>query len=477
MKSNTKSVHSNHSNSYQVPNQSRTNNDDDSDTEEVPEETVVIDERTQEAIDWFNSLKKRTKYDLILNQYELQMSLKDIKTERLKEAIDKKWHTDINSLKNIIKEKEVSIRELKIENEALVSTSQKNTSQLISKMNENQSVYIKEISQLEQKMLKNNAQLEQLITNASNSVHNSVHDSMNNTANSAIVSLQNDCPEDIEFFLNTVPNCSIINEQFENIIIETNGIKGLVNRKPIEKVTIDRINAFKQVIQQTQESIEFAVFISKSSIHGRTFNLEFESTKRGNVFLFYVTDPFRYSDRLVTVFNLVTTLSTNIKYTENINNILYNINTLFDKIQKLREINEKLNVVVNSQIDIIRENELCIESLHNGIRFTIKSNETNVDKKHRICIDIVKYYIMNNRPFTLKDVISKAELFGIKSSQANTIITRQLGGLKELRVIARNSIDKNEPCTVNFDFDDKIEDSLINDSLKKINDGTDTESE
>jgi hypothetical protein len=207
---------------------------------------------------------------------------------------------------------------------------------------------------------------------------------------------------------------------------------------------------FKKDIIESTEAINFAIFVAQRAklVNGKHFHLEFMNTKRNAVFVFYVADAFNCPERLTTAINLAQVITNNMKYSDYTNNIMNNINGLSEKINKLSEINNQLKKTIVVQSNVVEQNEEIIADIVGVIRDITKSSDSH-DSQQKLCIEITKHFILSKKNFVIKDIVNKSAEFGLKPSSTQTLISRQLGGLKNLRKLAQDSIDAGEPCVMN----------------------------
>ena len=100
--------------------------DQDQNQNQEKQQISVNSEKAKLAIDWFNNLDQPTKTRLIVNQYELHMSIRDKKTKDIADSINQKWASQFEEIRQG-SEKEVhglnrEIEKLKMEKDVLSRT-------------------------------------------------------------------------------------------------------------------------------------------------------------------------------------------------------------------------------------------------------------------------------------------------------------------------------------------------------------------
>jgi hypothetical protein len=451
--------------------ESEEESDDDDD------ESESFDERTKEAIKWFNNLPKSSKYELITNTYELHMSLKDKKMENVIQELRKKWKIDSDNLYGIINSKDIDIKKLQFENDVL--TNAENRSNEILK------------------------QLNNKLTSIEKGLEKGLQNSLLSSSPASPVGPK--IIKGAQYVLQNIPNCIVSNctkglqESDYTYNLEIESFQGSVYVTDSDSESIIKLmESFRHKVLNNLPAFNFALFIAQKaeSINGRKFYLDIIHNKYGILFFVYIADSCEYPERIITAVDTLTVLLKDFKYSEHTNYIMNNINQIIDKIDTIRQNNRQLKNNIITQSEIVNTNDALISNLfdfiksNTAIKKTLDPQKTqskpviegpeedsesegseeedsgsegseeedivtqvsNYDDTQKIFIEITKRYLKNGKIPSMNDIVAKAEsLYGIKSSSTKTIVSRQLGGIKNIKQIASELLKSGEACKLNFD--------------------------
>jgi hypothetical protein len=404
--------------------------------------------KSQIAIEWFNGLPSETKSHIILTQYELHMSVRDKKTKKLADSLNEKWSRQVDKASKE-SSKEIfglnsEISKLKMENDVLSRTSgfemiKEHFSGVIKNLENSHS---EKLLKLENRMSNSNNNLESKIIGS----HTKLETRLTSNYSKGVMG-----ENWIENALVAVPNCILKNvtrdKGLTDFSFEIGGLNGLIESKNVDKMNKEYIDRFKNDVLEAKESenIDFAIFVAHrlKYINGKPFSLECLHTKKGNVFLFYVADAYNHVDRLLTAINLGQTLVDSVKFANNVEGLMYNVNVIMNRIDTLANFMSEQRKNLKIQKKLIKNSQTTIKELSHVVKTIIKSSAIK-DSKKKLCIDIAVEFLKEGHTFTIKDLTDRLINHNISKSNAGTLISRKLGGIKNVKKLAMEEFEKSK---------------------------------
>ena len=422
--------------------------------------------KSEIAIQWFNGLSPETKSHIILTQYEMHMSIRDEKSKELANSLNNKWSRKIDKTKeeasteimNLKKEtsKEITnlngeLSKLKMENDVLSRTSgfdmiKEHFSGIIKNL---ESTHTEQLLKLENRISGSHNNLESKIIGS----HTKLETRLTSNYSKGVMG-----ENWVENTLVSVPNCILKNvtrdKGLTDFSFEIGGLNGLIESKNVDKMNKEYIDRFKNDVLEAKQSenIDFAIFVAHrlKYINGKPFSLECLHTKRGNVFLFYVADAYNHVDRLLTAINLGQTLVDSVKFANNVEGLMYNVNVIMNRIDALAGFMAEQRKNLQIQKKLIKNSQTTIKELSHVVKTIIKSSSIK-DSKKKLCIDIAVEFLKENKTFTIKDLTDRLINHNITKSNAGTLISRKLGGIKNVKKLAMEEFEKRKKYSLNDD--------------------------
>jgi hypothetical protein len=441
------------------------------------EEENYSDEE-DEAIDWFNNLDSSTKCELIKSQYKIHVSLKDTATKKLINSTNRKW-------KGIVEEKDSKIKMLLFENDAITNTLSKlnvtglesgsgnpNTQKILSSL-------VNQISLLESKI---ESKIDSKIKLQQDPIKN-FYDAKDYYSHIEVVLSSQG------YLLKKINS----NESYTNYNVTKKNIRGYIecfNELQYDESLFDII---KENIVEYDTHFDFVMCIVPKAKYVRTesFFIDFFNTDYGTTLLVCIADTIIHTERISSCSSIVETYIGHHAFNNKLKNTNKNINKIISQIENLKQINTNLinniqenNNTINNLSSLVENikdfDEPAKESAESAKESAkesskereVKERETkerealkekqeqilleqlNSDdnKNQKICVDIVKFYLLNSKPFIIKDIVTKAKLFGITQT-FSTLIIKQLGGIKGIKDLAKKDIANGNMLDPEFKFD------------------------
>lgn len=436
---------------------------------------------TEDANKWFNNLEDCIKQSIVTWVYNLSLMTNNDKNiiEQFNTQLQKKDENHFSQIKlkneeidklkddyNLkIQLKEIKIQQLEKENDSI-------SHNVGFKMIEES--LGKKIMSLENKIIEKNNKLEQTVSEKNNKLEQTIVNSNNNLEKN-ILSKQNLLETKltsnhskgvigenwIENILSNIPGCITENVTrdlgFTDFYVKINEINILIESKNAEKIKPEYIEKFKDDVLKDNINIDIGIFVAQRvpRIYGSNFHLEIVNKKDKIVFLFYIADTFNHPERLSHAINIGKVLVENNHTTNDIQHTISMVTNIYKQIEALeKNSSEFYRQSCDFQI-LVKKNKEQIDELFNTFKLIMKKDTkygTESENNWRqLCIDIVKRFIILDRKFSIQDIVGKAVSLGVKKSRAETIIAKELKGLKRIKEIAEESLKENNSSPVLFE--------------------------
>ena len=386
--------------------------------------SVNIDNRneTDDALKWFNSLNEHIKKQIVLTNYQMHMSIKDIQIIRSEDIINKKWSEEVSDLQD-------EITFLKNSNDSL------------------KEVKFSDIDKLEN-LIQKLTESKDIIDILGHEVLKKIDDTIL-LKNGGIIFL-NECHDNIiDIIKEPVSIC-------ENGITTIFEIKYIIYFDQNVYINLEFIHFSKNIIFLfCLRNHDLVQMVSRIGI---SLSNELKHTKDVQKMLYNISEILQ---KITNLNIIVAEMKNNIKSQKNILKKcedevlqLYTIICQQSRHQEEPRHQEEHRHQEHRHQEKPRHQE---EHRHQEPRqFQLDSSETSsyiseeihkvldiTDPKQKLCIDIAKEFIRNNTNFKACDITRALEKHNISEAASGTLINRTLKGIKNIKMLANISL-RNE---------------------------------
>lgn len=419
-----------------------------------------------EANKWFNLLSKEDRQNIINTQYRLSISSikihnNDIINDMNRQIETLKYENKILREENGVISRTNGFQMLEEKVRQRMTQIEDKISQDIS----NTSLYLEKFltdgtHKIELKLVETSKCLEKQVTNGYTQVltsHNQLEQKLTTNHSKGIIG-----ENMIQDHFSKIPGCTIYNVTRDrddcDFKVKFDELNIMIESKNVLSVTPEHTNRFESDVCNAIPAVDFGIFVAQRSkwVNSAVFSLKIINMVNHCVFLFYVSDVFSNPDRLTSALKIGKILVDNYKMNKDIHKdaqeIIAKISEIYTEIETLYDNSTSMKKSIKNIEDIIINNDKSIDNLLVAIKQLAGSRQSKplIDPKEKLCLDIVKRFMLNNVKFQLRDVIEKAVEFHVVESQAKSIINK-FGGITKIRQNIQQLIDNGDnSCFVHF---------------------------